>query len=233
MRGLLVRVGIDATAGNWNGPVNPDSGVFAYVPIPENDPIRSGLGRPYSEVIPALSSMKVKLPTHLRGRFMHLDPDFAELTYGDCHPRSLPIKALQRDDFLVFYAGLRSTNELRPGLYYDIIGFYLIDDIVSAASIPADRWHENAHTRRTTCIGETVVRAQKGSSGRLARCIGIGEFRKRAYRVRANLLAEWGGLSAADGYIQRSARLPSINDPAAFLDWFHHQQPHLIEQNNE
>lgn len=117
MRGLFVRVGIDATAGSWNGPVDPDSGAFVYVPIPESASIRSGLGHPYSELIPALSGMNVELPTHLRGRFMHLDPDFAELTYGDRQPRSLPIEALQHDDFLVFYAGLRSINELRPGSY--------------------------------------------------------------------------------------------------------------------
>ena len=33
MRGLLVRVGIDSTDGNWNAPVRQASGEFAYVTI--------------------------------------------------------------------------------------------------------------------------------------------------------------------------------------------------------
>jgi len=233
MKGLLVRVAIDATAGNWNGPVDPASGDFVYVSIPEENSIRKGLGCPYDKLSPFLTRMKVNLPWHLRGHFMHLDPDFNELTYGDCHPRSLPIKDLQHGDFLVFYAGLRSINKFRPGLHYAIIGFYLIDEIISADSIPENRWHENAHTRRRTCKGDTVVRAQRGKSGRLNRCVEIGEYRNRAYRVKTDLLVKWGGLSVKDGYIQRSARLPSFKNPAVFLKWFKSKNPALMVQNNE
>ena len=40
MRGLLVRVGIDSTDGNWNAPVRKASGEFAYVTITETKRIR-------------------------------------------------------------------------------------------------------------------------------------------------------------------------------------------------
>ena len=42
MRALLVRVGADCTdaGGRWNGPVDRTTGAFAYVPIPEPEPVR-------------------------------------------------------------------------------------------------------------------------------------------------------------------------------------------------
>jgi hypothetical protein len=60
-----------------------------------------------------------------------------------------------------------------------------------------------------------VVRAKPKISGRLEKCLPIGSFRvpadqpqKRAsYRVNSEILATWGGLSIADGFLQRSARL--------------------------
>jgi len=234
MKGLLVRVAIDSTAGNWNGPIDPDSGHFVYVAIPEDKrSFRKGYNRSYDIVVPSLSRMEVDLPLHLRNNFMHLDPDFKNLTYGDCHPRSLPIKELKHGDFLVFYAGLRSIKKPRI-LRYAIIGFYLINEVISADSIPEERWDENAHTRRHPIQkDDIIVRAQKGSSGRLKCCIEIGEYRNRAYRVKRELLKEWGGLSASDGYIQRSARLPFFNEPEAFLGWFKSQHPKLMEVNNE
>ena len=35
-RGFLLRVGIDSDYGGWNGPVDPETGDFVYVPIPED-----------------------------------------------------------------------------------------------------------------------------------------------------------------------------------------------------
>jgi hypothetical protein len=37
MKGVLVRIGIDSTCGGWNAPLDPRTGRFAYVPIPEGD----------------------------------------------------------------------------------------------------------------------------------------------------------------------------------------------------
>ena len=35
MRGLLIRVGIDQAYGGWNAPIDPMTGEFVYVPIPD------------------------------------------------------------------------------------------------------------------------------------------------------------------------------------------------------
>jgi len=76
------------------------------------------------------------------------------------------------------------------------------------------------------------VRGRAGSSGRLQRCLPIGEYRDRAYRVRRDLLEQWGGLSVKDGYLQRSARLPRFLDAERITGWFASQRPILMQANN-
>jgi hypothetical protein len=155
-------------------------------------------------------------------------------TYGDGWPRSKPIEDLGRDDFLAFYASLEPPNRQPGGLLYAIIGFYVIDEVVRVRDVPRERWRENAHTRRqcNDPMAEIVVRARPVVSGRLERCIPIGEYRDNAYRVRRDVLEEWGGLGVKDGYIQRSGALPAFTDPKRFYAWFKKQQPTLVRKNN-
>ena len=233
MKGLLIRVGIDSTFGHWNAPVDPKTGRFVYVPIPESkNNLQMGYERPYSEIESALQTFGIGLPDHLHGQLMHLDPDFAELTYGDSGQRKAPIKNLTRGDFIVFYAGLKPISPFENPLMYALIGFYILDEVVQASSIPKARWKENAHTRRLITGTDIVVRAQSGYSGRLSRCIPVGVFRDRAYRVKKNLVDNWGGLSVKNGYIQRSGRIPSFLDPETFCQWFRNQKIELVRRNN-
>jgi hypothetical protein len=154
-------------------------------------------------------------------------------TYGDQGQRGKRITTvLDVDDLLVFFAGLRPVDGPSRPLIYAIIGLYVIDEIVSAVSIPETRWIENAHTRRVPTDGEIVVRARARVSGRLRRGIPIGEIRGKVYRVRNDLLDAWGGLDVKDGYIQRSVRLPAFKDAAKFYSWFVAQKPALVAQNN-
>lgn len=107
------------------------------------------------------------------------------------------------------------------------------DEVVLPATIPADRHRENAHTRKLK-IGapDIVVRAKPGLSGRLMRCVPIGEWRNGAYRVTNHFLEEWGGLSVKDGFIQRSVRPPSFLDAKRFYRWFLKQDVDLLQRNN-
>lgn len=233
---LLVRVGADQSSagGSWNGPVDSGTGRFAYVPIPESREVHAGLETPYAVVAPALASFGLELPDHLRGRRMHLDPDFEQLTYGDRGERAKQIRTiLGPDDIIVFYAGLAEAR--RPGpLVYALIGLLVIEEIVAALDVPSAHWHCNAHCRRLLAPTATdiVVRGRADGSGRFARCLPIGEYRDRAYRVRRDLLAEWGGLSVRDGYLQRSARLPRFLEPARFIAWLEQQRPTITHANN-
>jgi hypothetical protein len=233
---LLVRVGADRSAGGgfWNGPVDGESGDFAYVAIPETQPVHSGMERPYRLLTSVLPHFRVELPAHLRLQDMHLDPDFAHLTYGDQGERAKQLRVtLRADDSIVFYAGLADMRGAAE-LVYAIIGFFIVQDLVPAVEVPVWDRDTNAHSRRvlTPAAQDLIVRGRPGVSGRLKQCLSIGEYRDRAYRVRRNLLDEWGGLSVKDGYLQRSARLPRFLDPPRFLRWMEKQRPVLIQANN-
>lgn len=234
MRALLVRVGADCTdaGGRWNGPVDRTTGAFAYVPIPEPEPVRDDLATPYERWAPAVERLGVRLPGHLCGRPAHADPDFRHLTYGDRRERGRQIREkLGPGDLLVFYAGLRDVGDRR--LVYALIGLLEVVEIVHARDLPERRRRENAHTRRVE-IGDTdvVARGRKGSSGRFDRALEFAGYRAGAYRVFPELLARWGGLGVRDGYVQRSARLPELSDPARFLSWLRATRVALAARDN-
>jgi hypothetical protein len=236
VRCLLVRVGADRSGGggSWNAPVDSASNEFAYVAIPESRAVRAGMEKPYNALAPALSKFGVTLPDHLRARHMHLDPDFDYLSYGDQGARASQLRTkLGQGDRIVFYSGLKDVHD-NPRLVYAIVGIFVVDDIVLATSVPESARNANAHSRRILAEGaqDIVVRGNQQLSGRLERCLPFGEWRNRAYRVRLDLLEAWGGLSAKDGYLQRSARLPEFLDPERFLDWFESKRPGLIRANN-
>jgi hypothetical protein len=236
MKGLLVRVGADQSewGGWWNGPVDSRTGEFVYVPIPDEGPFHPGLATPYSRVASHLGGKWPSMPSHLTGGDMHLDPDFEYLTYGDQGERAKQINSkVGPGDFLVFYAGLRDIHS-SPQLVYAIIGLFVIEGIIPTTAVPRSQYFENAHTRRSVpySAGEIVVRAHSGMSGRLGRCLPIGNYRDRAYRVLPHLLTAWGGLTVKNGYVQRSARLPEFSHADKFYDWFDAQKVELLSRNN-
>jgi hypothetical protein len=233
MNGLLVRVGIDSTDGCWNAPMRLASREFAYVTITDTKPLRDGMARRYDEFIPVAKRFGEQLPPELLGTPTHLDPDFDQLTYGDQGQRGKRITSLLTvGDLLTFFAALRPVDGPSRPLIYALIGLYVVEEIVPAKSVPASRWAENAHTRREPGDSDIVVRAKPGVSGRLRRCIPIGELRGGVYRVRNDLLDAWGGLDIKDGYIHRSVRLPAFHDTAKFYRWFLAQNPELVAENN-
>jgi hypothetical protein len=190
--------------------------------------------KPFSALAPVLATFGASLPPHLRVQGMHLDPDFDRLTYGDRGQRAQQLYAnLVEGDLLVFYAGL---SDVRGGgrLVYAIIGVFVVEDIVRAFDIPPTARDINAHSRRILEVGsqDVIVHGRTGVSGRLERCLPIGEWRDRAYRVRHDLLEAWGGLSVHNGYLQRSARLPRFADPVRFRRWLDAQSPVLRQANN-
>jgi hypothetical protein len=234
VRALLVRVGADCTeaGGRWNGPVSSATGAFAYVPIPEPEPVEPGHETPFALWRPAVERLGTQLPRTLLDRTAHADPDFGRLTYGDRRGRGRQIREkLGPGDLLVFYAGLRDVDDRR--LVYALIGLLTIEAIVAARDLPPARWGENAHTRRRE-IGDTdvVVQGRRGVSGRFERCVEFAGYRSGAYRVHRELLDAWGGLGVRDGYVQRSARLPELHDPERFLGWLGRQGVGLVARDN-
>lgn len=236
MNALLIRVGADQSAagGRWNGVVDGATGEFVYVAIPESKSVPVELQNPYSALAPALAKFGHSLPSHLAQRHMHLDPDFEYLTYGDQGERARQLSEhLQPGDWLVFYASLADVAD-SGRLIYALIGMLTVERLVRARDIAAAERDSNAHSRRVLAADadDVVVIGRAGGSGRLRRCLPIGEWRDGAYRVRRDLLTAWGGLSVNDGWIQRSARLPRFLDPDRFRAWFLAQRPELVAANN-
>jgi Nucleotide modification associated domain 3 len=246
VKAILVRVAVDHSYGHWNAPVELESGQFVYVPIPEKDgtSFLPGLACAYDRIMPALNEFckrfaperkhQLGFPQALQRRQMHLDPDFEYLTYGDRGDRrGARISQLTEGDLLVFYAGLRPVRPMKDKLIYSLVGLYVVRDVVLARNVPQSLRGRNAHTRKEK-VGrpDIVVTAKPGVSGRLERCIPIGEWRDRAYRVRRDILKAWGGLSVKDGYIQRSAVPPTFRDARRFYEWFSQQSVRLMNRNN-
>jgi hypothetical protein len=245
MKALLVRICVDQAYGGWNAPVNSE-GQFVYVPIPEKltTPFHPGLERHYGEVLPALHRFcadhacdldrDLRFPEELLRHSMHLDPDFECLTYGDeGGRRGAGMVNMTDGDLLVFYGGLQPIHRCDDKLVYALVGMYVVQEVVPVAKVSSERWYENAHLRKAK-RGEKdiVVRAKPGVSGRFDRCIPIGEWRGRAYRVRQEILELWGGLSVKDGFIQRSAVPPAFTNPDQFLKWLRKQRVDMIARNN-
>jgi len=175
-----------------------------------------------------------ELPARLLGKLVHLDPDFEHLTYGDDGGRrGARVKSLKPGDLLVFYAGLKPVDASVKRLEYALIGMLTVEKIMSINNIPEERWKENAHTRKQS-RGEDdiVVFGKAGQSGRFEKCIPIGEFRAKAYRVRRDLLDAWGDLDVKDGFIQRSVRPPMFKDATRFKTWLDEQDVTLLAMNN-
>lgn len=237
MKIFLVRIGADQSegGGGWNGPVNIQTGEFAYVPIPEDSRaymLLPGYEKPYTGIVPALNRFNVELPEHLRTLNMHLDPDFSHLTYGDQGKKAAQLKDVSRGDWIVFYSGLRNIVGEHK-LVYAFIGLLVVESWEYAVRIPEKERDINAHTRRVLPgATDIVIRSQPEKSGRLKRCLPIGSYYDRAYRITPDILTEWGDLSTKNGYIQRSVRIPQVCDPNGFLRWWEKQAPVLIHENN-
>ncbi len=245
MKALLVRIGVDQAYGGWNAPVDAE-GKFVYVPIPEPDGMtfRVGLERRYGEVLPALNRFcaahqcdlcdGLGFPQSLLRLSMHLDPDFECLTYGDDGARrGAQMADMSEDDVIVFYGGFRPVHDCEHTLIYGLVGLYVVQEVMPIKQVARGQWYANAHARKAkTGASDIVVRAKAGESGRFDRCIPIGEWRQRAYRVKRDVLEAWGGLSVTDGYIQRSAVPPRFNKPEQFLAWLDQQGVELLPRNN-
>jgi len=239
LKAILIRVGIDRTDGQWNAPYNPVTNDFVYVPIPQmKKPNAVGLEKHYKDlIVPDLARFSVEnkvtiaLPDHLLDKRMHLDPDFNHLSYGDTKNRGRKLLSFKEDDILIFYSSYKSIYESKQ-LIYALMGMLVVKTVERVGEITGT-FDENAHTRNLVRIDtDIVVKGKPNVSGRFDKCIPICEFRNNAYRVKTNILQEWGDLEVNDGWIQRSANPPMFKQPEKFLSWLENKKPKVIAVNN-
>ena len=245
-RGYLVRVGIDSKYGKWNAPMDPVTNEFVYIPIPEDEKfsIRKGMKIEFNTFNKDLNRFRRKLkdvshvyfelPKDLKFSHAHLDPDIRYLAYGDNgRRRGAGVSTLEKGDFVVFYSALKPVKQCIHKLVYALVGILVVEKIHKAVERAKEDYYKNAHTRKDK-FGEAdiIVTGQKDVSGRFEKCIPIGEWRDRAYRVRKDLLDEWGGLSVTNGFIQLSAVPPEFIDAEKFSKWLNKKKINLLNKNN-
>jgi len=239
-KGLLIRVGIDQTFGEYNAPINPENNDYLYMPIPQGDnDFRFNMRTSYNDLIPHFNlwarrnRAQLSFPEHLKNKATHLDPDFDYSTYGDqASGRGLRIGQLKSGDFIAFFASFRPTKKCNHRLVYALYGMMIVDKVLKASDVPEPLLRANAHTRISNMNDDHwIVFADPTSSGRFDRAIPIGEFRDKSYRVTNAMLDLWGGIGVKNGYIQRSVNPPWFDNPEQFLEWIHSQQVILINRN--
>ncbi|ARV17628.1 hypothetical protein AEP_00668 [Curvibacter sp. AEP1-3] len=241
-KGLLMRVGIDATFGHFNAPIHPNTLDYLYLPIPESKhSFHTGMETTYQGIRPFFDSWTQRnqsdlvFPEHLLGLNCHLDPDFESLTYGDQGiGRGNRVVQLEKGDFIAFFASFRSipTPSAKPHLVYALFGILFVDKVCKVSELTEAQWNINAHSRRLTGnLDDLVVFGCPERSGRFEKAIPIGDYRSGAYRVTHKLLEAWGGLSVNDGFIQRSAVPPWFSNPVNFLSWLDGESPRLLHNN--
>ncbi len=232
-KAILIRVGADSTdgGGNWRGPVDTESGRFAYIPIPENKvAFHPGCERRFDEVADPLMDFlsehsapigfwRRRIDAKL-GQPMHLDPDYEHLTYGDVGDvRGRDLRDFEPDDLIVFYSGLQPMRDADE-LVYAVVGVFVVDEIVLAPTVVDSRRGENAHTRKKDrAPRDIVVRAHAGQTRNTSAICPIFIPRSYADSTRSLRFCECGApirgsfRAPLRGRRREPTRLPSNAQP--------------------
>ena len=95
---------------------------------------------------------------------MHYDPEFETFSYGDVKGKKKYLLKLDKDDLLVFYAGLTPfmNNKFDEALY--IIGYFTINRIIdfnqlnkSEKEVTTFLYNNNAHIKRKYSYHDLVI----------------------------------------------------------------------------
>jgi hypothetical protein len=173
MKALLLRVGIDKGCGGALAPIFSD-GSFEYIPIPELNE-NSMENRTFSNTYGARwtqTGIKKKplihyLPSKIAYYKLHYDPEFESFTYGDPSPskRNYLLK-LEKNDLLVFYAGLTpyKTDNFKEALY--VIGYFVVKEVIDFNEL------NNAQMKRKSEVYSNNAHIKSGDTGNLAIVVG-------------------------------------------------------------
>lgn len=183
MKAMLLRVAIDKGTGGALGPIFED-GSFEYIPIDEHDEETNEI-RTYGSIIGRKGKpFSYFLPKRLRDRRVHYDPEFETFTYGDPTVKRMYLLKLEKDDLLVFYAGLTPFENYRfeEGLY--IIGYFVIDKIIDINGLTKSElyanqnlYQNNAHFKRRNKNDVVIAVGSKNDSELLKQAIPISKIK--------------------------------------------------------
>lgn len=211
MKALLLRVGIDKGCGGALAPIFKDAS-FEYIPIPEFKPNSNSKKTFLTTSGTKNRFMAEYLPEKIRNLKIHFDPEFETFTYGDVSPaKNKYLLKLEKNDLLVFYAGLTpyKNDKFEEALY--IIGYFAVEDVIDfngLSSIERDelvsKYHNNAHIK-TGDLENLVIVIGNSKSRLIDKAILISE--RRLNKIGRNYHAVSGQMEqllGIKGSIQRS-----------------------------
>jgi len=212
MKAMLLRVGIDKGTDGALAPIFDDDS-FEYIPISEGD-AKSKEDRTYGNTIGRSGKpFSTYLPKGIENRTMHFDPEFDTFTYGDPTYKRRFLLKLEKNDLLIFYAGLCpfQTRKHKTALY--IIGYFIVDRVIDFNSLSRSeirqcykKYPNNAHLKRSYRTEDLVIIVgNKKKSKLLNKAILISQTKYdrngRPYQAVSKKMEKILGIS---GSIQRS-----------------------------
>ncbi len=208
---MLLRVGIDKGTDGCLAPIFEDDS-FEYIPLSESD--ETDENRTYNNFKGTKGEyLSAYLPEKIKNRKLHFDPEFEAFTYGDKGSKAKWLLKLNKDDLLVFYAGLTpfKNNKHHEALY--IIGYFTVEEVADFSKFSKEEREEyckkcfnNAHIKRKNDLDNLVILiGNKNKSKLLDKAIIISEKKinkiGRSYHAVSDDMEELMGIS---GSIQRS-----------------------------
>ena len=220
MKAMLLRVGIDKGCGRALSPIFKDS-TFEYIPIPESNP-ETRETRIYQNTLGRTNrSLSDFLPEKICQSKMHFDPEFETFTYGDPSSKRKSLLKLDKNDLLVFYAGLTpyENDKYQEALY--IIGYFVVENVVNFNELSEEEslkfcnlYSNNSHVKCDDLNDLVIVEGNKNKSKLLDNAILISKPKLnkigRAYHAVSPKMEKLLGIK---GSIQRSIPPRMIRDP--------------------
>ena len=228
MKGLLLRVGIDKGSGGCLAPIFKNRS-FEYIPVPETRAtsetmlyanIRGMTGKPFPDYI--LKKVGLSHP--------HYDPEFVTFTYGDpASPKRDQLSKLDDPgDLLIFYAGLKSYDEVDKSRLY-VIGYFTVKEKIDFRDIPKDdysnifnRLRNNAHSKIYFKLNElnvglsednlVIVRGDPNFSKLLKKAILISDNSSKMLRELESIFGYKGSLQRAVGHWIKEKNIPTVKE---------------------
>ena len=220
MKAMLLRVGIDKGTDGCLSPIFEDLS-FEYIPLSETE-INLKEKQTFSEYMGKKGKLISEyLPQKVKDLPMHLDPEFESFTYGDKGTKAKWLLKLNKNDFLVFYAGLNpyGTQSIDDALY--LIGYFKVSDIINFDELSGDKkekyslkYFNNAHLKRHNDLeGLVIAKGYENQSKLLNKAIIISEPRLNKISRRYHAVSyEMENLLGIKGSIQRSIPPRIIED---------------------
>ena len=208
---MLLRVGIDKGTDGTLAPIFAN-GTFEFIPISERS--KSKENRAYREIIGRYDKLlSTYLPRRIWNRIPHFDPEFDTFTYGDPTGKRKYLLKLEKDDVLVFYAGLKpfGNKNYKEALY--IIGYFTIEQVIDFNQLTNKEiekyrqlYSNNAHFKRIYDIEDVVMVAGNENKSKLVdKAVLISEKKYnrngKPYQAVSGEMEAFLGIS---GSIQRS-----------------------------